>query len=281
MSEIISKKQYNYCLDFIKGVACICVVFLHCEFPGTLGIAVQAISRWTMPFFFMVSGYYAYYDRSNGYKNNAPKKIKHIATIILFAVIAHFIFYSVYNHFEYDISVKDIFVFLVFNQPFAVDGALWFLFALLYTYFLYAVVNKFNLYKLAYVAAFILLGVFIFLGQGMHLLGNHLPNFIYRNFLLEGFPCFMLGHFIHHKQDKISANNAVLIFVMLVSTGLCLVERYLIGRDFGINICSFPQVIAIFLLGVNNSGMLRGAVQNIGKKARCMYTLFINRCGTV
>lgn len=53
-------KQYNYCLDFIKGIACICVVFMHCEFPGIMGIAVQAISRFCVPLFFMVSGYFCY-----------------------------------------------------------------------------------------------------------------------------------------------------------------------------------------------------------------------------
>ena len=38
-------KQYSYCLDWVKGIACIFVVFLHCVFPGILGVAVQAISR--------------------------------------------------------------------------------------------------------------------------------------------------------------------------------------------------------------------------------------------
>lgn len=53
-------KQYNYCLDFIKGIACIFVVFMHCEFPGILGVAVQAISRFCVPLFFMVSGFFCY-----------------------------------------------------------------------------------------------------------------------------------------------------------------------------------------------------------------------------
>lgn len=38
-------KQYNYCLDFIKGLACIFVVLLHCDFPGATGVAIQDISR--------------------------------------------------------------------------------------------------------------------------------------------------------------------------------------------------------------------------------------------
>ena len=36
------------------------VVFMHCEFPGITGIAVQAISRFCVPFFFMVSGYFCF-----------------------------------------------------------------------------------------------------------------------------------------------------------------------------------------------------------------------------
>lgn len=54
------QKQYNYCLDFLKGIACMFVVFMHCEFPGITGIAVQAISRFCVPFFFMVSGYFCF-----------------------------------------------------------------------------------------------------------------------------------------------------------------------------------------------------------------------------
>ena len=53
-------KKYNYCLDFIKGLACIFVVLMHCEFPGLLGTAVQAVSRFCVPLFFMVSGYFCF-----------------------------------------------------------------------------------------------------------------------------------------------------------------------------------------------------------------------------
>lgn len=92
MENDIKTKTYNYAIDFFKGIACICVVFMHCEFPGVFGTAVQAVSRWALPFFFMISGYYAYYDRNMGYKNNAKRKIKHVLNITLFAMIFHFIF---------------------------------------------------------------------------------------------------------------------------------------------------------------------------------------------
>lgn len=60
-SIFMSSKHYNPCLDFIKGIACICVIFMHCEFPGVVGIVVQAVSRFSVPLFFMVSGYFCFY----------------------------------------------------------------------------------------------------------------------------------------------------------------------------------------------------------------------------
>ena len=54
------QKQYNYNLNFIKGIACIFVVFMHCDFPGIMGTAVQVVSRVGVPFFFMVSSYFCF-----------------------------------------------------------------------------------------------------------------------------------------------------------------------------------------------------------------------------
>ena len=69
----MEQKHYNYCLDFIKGLACIFVVLMHCEFPGVTGVAVQAISRFCVPFFFMVSGYFCFRPllQQDGNKNVA------------------------------------------------------------------------------------------------------------------------------------------------------------------------------------------------------------------
>ena len=84
-------RQYNYCLDFLKGIACMFVVFMHCEFPGVMGVAVQAISRFCVPFFFMVSGYFCFRPLSvsntsigGGGENNSliiKKKVVHIGKI--------------------------------------------------------------------------------------------------------------------------------------------------------------------------------------------------------
>ena len=93
-------KQYNYCLDFIKGIACIFVVFMHCEFPGITGTLVQAISRFCVPLFFMVSGYFCYRSvatqQGDAVTNCSQwlfnKKVKHILKITINASLFYLLF---------------------------------------------------------------------------------------------------------------------------------------------------------------------------------------------
>ena len=130
------------------------------------------------------------------------------------------------------------------------------MFALLYVFALYAIVDKLKLQKAAYYSIPILIIVYIALAQGCHLIGKNIPNMIYRNFLIEGFPLFMFGHLIHKNEEKLinRFSNRFLLIVITVSTLLCIAERYVLGRDFGVNICTFPQVSAIFLIAVKNRG---------------------------
>lgn len=103
------------------------------------------------------------------------------------------------------------------------------------------------------------------MAQGMHLVGISIPNMFYRNFLIEGFAYFMLGHWIHKNQSNLRISNHTLVLTIVITTLLCLLERYLLGRDFGVNIVTIPQVFCLFLYAVNNSQKHRGYIQEIGK----------------
>lgn len=269
----MDNKKYNYCFDFIKGIACICVVLMHCEFPGEVGILVQSVSRFCVPYFFMISGYFCYYQDISKAKNTSLK-IKHIVKITLIASI----FYLVFAGFCYlvqpnitSFGIKEVIAWIVFNDPIIIAGQLWFLFALIYVYILYMVVQKYNKYNLAYKSIPILIMAYIFLAQGLHVLGVHVENYIYRNFLIEGFTFFMLGHWLHKNELKFNVSNRTIIFTVILSTIMCIVERKILGRDFGVNISTFIQVIAIFLYGINNSKKHKGILQVIGKK----YSMFV------
>lgn len=268
----------NYCIDFLKGIACICVVFMHCEFPGKFGILVQCISRFCVPFFFMVSGFFAYREETQ-YICSPPqyRKILHILKITIFASLFYFVIEIIKNLLfatTIDFSKSSVLYWILFNKTFVIPSPLWFLFALLYVYIFYAFVQKLNLYKFAYISIPILIFGYIVLAQGMHLIGKNIPNMIYKNFLFEGFPFFMLGHFLHYKEEKICNyfKNIVLLILFIVFTLMCVLERFLLGRDFGVNICTFPQVICLFILGMKNASLFEN---NILRKLGTNLSMFI------
>ncbi len=256
--------NYNVCVDFLKGISCIGVVFLHCEFPGRFGIIVQAISRFCVPFFFLVSGFFCYYPEDYDYPIMRQKKA-HVARIIcwssLFYVLLAFVLKT-----SYEITRRELWAFGIFNQPFIIEGHLWFLFALLYDYFVFGFVWKADKINLFYRISVILLVVYACLAQGAHLFGVKIPNMYYRNWLIEGLPFFFAGHWIHANQDKICVSDRVLIHIILVSSLLCLVERKLVGRDFGVNILTIPQVFALFIYAVKHPDRHRGVIQEIGRR---------------
>ena len=135
----------NSCLDFVKGIACICVVFMHCEFPGTAGVVIQAVSRFCVPFFFMVSGYFCF---SPVKTVNYTKKIKHIGIITL----AAFCFYTVLAVLfgtGLKVTAGGIMNWIAFNSPVIIVGQMWFLFALLYDYIVFAAADRSGLTKAA------------------------------------------------------------------------------------------------------------------------------------
>ncbi len=257
-------KQYNPCLDFVKGLACICVVFMHCEFPGKAGIIVQAISRFSVPFFFMVSGYFCFYPGKFD-STIIRRKTTHIARIVLWASLFYVLFAFVLKS-AYAVTRYEMWAFGVFNQPFIIVGQLWFLFALLYDYFAFAIIWKADKIKWFYLISAVLIVVYICMAQGAHLCGIQVQNMYYRNWLVEGLPFFFAGHWIHANQDKIRVSDKMLILVILVSTLLCLVERRIMGRDFGVNIMTFPQVFALFIYAVKYPDRHRGVIQEIGKR---------------
>ncbi|WP_394927032.1 acyltransferase family protein [uncultured Robinsoniella sp.] len=56
-----NQRQINYFLNYLKGLACMGIVLVHCRFPQAPGAIITAFARSGIPFFFMLSGYYTFY----------------------------------------------------------------------------------------------------------------------------------------------------------------------------------------------------------------------------
>ncbi len=53
-------KKRNRCLNLLKGIACIGVVLINVQFPGMTGLVAEKVSRFAVPLFLMIAGFYAY-----------------------------------------------------------------------------------------------------------------------------------------------------------------------------------------------------------------------------
>lgn len=197
------------------------------------------------------------------------RKLKHIGKITFWASIFYLPFALLQQLCFYNqnilLSARDVFYWLVFNRPRIIAGQYWFLFALLYAYAFYGILERLRLRRFAYILAAMMFVVYVLMAQGVHLAGYHVPNMFYRNWLVEAFPYFMLGHYIHEDQDRINISNKALITIIVITTLLCWVERWFMGRDFGVNIVTVPQVFALFVYGVKNPQRHGGIVQRLGR----------------
>lgn len=270
---MVKQKQYNYCLDYIKGIACIFVVFLHCEFPGTMGVVVQAFSRYCVPLFFMVSGYYYLSDKTLELSER-KRKAWHIGKITAWTTLFYISFGLIRSLLEHtvwvDFSLYNIIAFLGFNQMFFVVSQLWFLYALLYVYIALIFLNQDWYRRNSRWIAIICITLYVLLAQGLHIGGIYVPNFVYKNWLIEGFGFFSLGFVLHQYQGRLRIGDGILLIMIVVTSVLSIVERYLLGRDFGVNIITIPQVFALFVYGVKNPTRHEGVIQKLGRDCSMM-----------
>lgn len=145
----MEKVSINNALNIFKGIACIFVVFMHCEFPGDCGTFIQCVGRFAVPFFFSISGYFCYYPSKDRFGQKFSHKLHHIVRITLISSVVYFIWAVLKSVLIsnpssiFDFLFIKITKFLIFNEPFFISGHLWFLFALLYSYFLMYIVYKY------------------------------------------------------------------------------------------------------------------------------------------
>ena len=86
----VRNQMRNKSLDAVKAIAACLVVCIHVSFPGQAGQLVKVLARCAVPFFFMVSGYFCYYQNCNASKR-ILSKILHIMKLFAVSVVFYFI----------------------------------------------------------------------------------------------------------------------------------------------------------------------------------------------
>lgn len=200
------------------------VVFIHALFYGKIGIAVDALARFAVPLFFLVSGYYSY--------NMPPKKISrrivHLIKLLVFAVLVYTVYdtlqlfltqdiFGIGQYFSRYRNPKSLKLLLLFNIPVHTEH-LWYLFALIYVYlvFCFSAICRIP-DKLIAAASIALLILHLFLGEFLSFVDIPVPRHIVRNFLLMGIPFFGLGLLAKkHRHKLVKLPDWIIIITAII-----------------------------------------------------------------
>ena len=223
----------NLSLECFKLLAACFVVFLHIPFPGAFGQWIICLSRFAVPLFFAVSGWFSF--------GASPEKLKkRFVHILLLEIFGDMLYISwrclrdylagesLYWCLRYQIpDVQALKMWLFWNvDPFA--GHLWYLSATCLCYLILWAFTRLGRkdYRPLYVTGFILLLWGFLMGEFSRFTGFRADYRICRSGLFTGLPVFFLGLFLRENREKLKTWG---IPLLLSGIGLSILEWKTLG----------------------------------------------------
>lgn len=218
-SENIVKNNRNQLLNFLKGIACIGVVFIHIKFPGMTGEVVSKLFCFAVPVFFMIAGYYAFSCSEDTIKRRFFKILK-IFTWGYFWFFTYTIALLkdgteiewLISHYTYKTIIKYV---IFCTIDFAIP--LWYLIAMLETYLLWFFVVK-NRKENQLLKLMPILFIFYILPTTI-CETNDFSWFWQVNFISKALPWFLFGYYAHsigkEKIDKRRRDSFSVIIALI------------------------------------------------------------------
>ena len=221
-----TKSYRSYSIDFIKGIAAISIVFLHCANNDAFDSIIHLIGRMAVPVFFIITGYFLPSMVKSGHLTNHIKKIIKLAIGALafcfpvFCIEAYMmgnLRQQLLNVFRLD----DLWEKVLFSQyPFYVNaGHLWYLIAIIYILgFIYFYTKKYRISTL-----YRIIPLLFFIG---YLISSFeaVDRKYYQNFLFIGLPYILLGSYIREQLTFKKISNRVVGLLIVLFSILYIVE---------------------------------------------------------
>ena len=234
-------KNRNYTLELCRLVAAVFVVFLHVPFPGETGGLIVCLSRFAVPMFFAISGYYSY-------RTKPGKLLRRAGRIWLLELVGIGLtlgWKCVQGHSE-GVRIVDSLLWRIPDKTewirwatFQVDpfaGHLWYLSAAAVCYVLLAgyvrIFGRRN-YRPLYWLSASLLAVFFALSELSDFTGFRVDYTVYRSAWFFGLPMFSMGLLLRQLREGFTpeAKRTALLPLLLtvLGFGLSIVEWKLLG----------------------------------------------------
>ncbi len=271
----MNSKRNQY-VNLLKGISCIIVVFLHCPFPGIIGDGIIYGLRFSVPIFFMISGYYSYYKDDKWIINKA----KFILRLLLVAELFYGIWTILKECIVTDNSIKVVFLSLVEKKNIWItllcgtmfNGTLWYLYAMFWTWVLMFIIRKTISIKKCYMLIPVLLLVQVF---GRFYIQNNydINSFVvlFRNAITFGLPFCLLGNWIADKETDLLKIISVSrnIIILVVGFFMVVIEFLLYGKYMDTHISTIVISFGLFLFAIRQHTKIKGFLNifvHIGSK---------------
>ena len=279
-------KKQNNTLNFLKGLACLAIVWMHTNSGGLVNQVIVCMARFGIPVFFMVSGYFTYKEKKVDYTKVLAKKIIHILKLIVIATLVYVIWQwvvdpliktghvpNVLNSMERSASSLNAFNILVLNiNPFC--GILWFLNALLYCYLIWLIIAKVKDKRVIYILAIIILFIGIFTRafiQYNHTIPEEININYFRNWFFMGLPFFTIGYLIHNYQERIVKifKPKYMIVAAIIGMVMSFAERLVVPLEVFVG--TVIVSVALFIFVVEKPDLIKIPVINRVGERFCFF----------
>lgn len=291
MNNVANIKKQNNTLNFLKGLACLAIVWMHTNSGGLVNQIIVCMARFGIPVFFMVSGYFTYKDNKVDYTKVLTKKIIHILKLIVIATLVYVIWHwvadpfiktgnipNILNSIERSIHSINIFNILVLNiNPFC--GILWFLNALLYCYLLWLLISKIKNKRIVYLVAIVILFTGI-LARAFIQYNHTMPEDIninyFRNWLFMGLPFFTIGYLIHDYQERIVKvfKPKYMIVVAIIGMIMSFAERLVVPLEVFVG--TVIVSVALFIFAVEKPDLIKIPIINRVGERFCFFIYIVH-----
>ena len=118
----------NNTLNILKLICSIFVILIHVTFTDNINVIVKALSRFAVPFFLILSGYFAY--NSKNIEKNIIKILKITILSTLLFLVSDIIFYYIINK-PSDIFTKETLKNFILYDYLKTSPHLWYLYSLI------------------------------------------------------------------------------------------------------------------------------------------------------
>ena len=256
----------NNTLNILKLICSIFVILIHVTFTDNINVIIKALSRFAVPFFLILSGYFAY--NSKTIEKNIIKILKITILSTLLFLVSDIIFYYIINK-PSDIFTKETLKNFILYDYLKCSPHLWYLYSLIKTYIIYYFIKKINKLNILNIISIILLILGIYYYYIRSINGN-IHVYEIRNTIFTSLPLFTLGSIINEYKINKKLNNKLTISLIILFTITTLIEsNYYPYQDLYISTPLLSSLIFIYAL--NNPNKKANKLSKISEE----YSLYI------